>query len=663
MEKASENAPLIPRFSVEYMDNSADPREDFYRFSVGAWLKANPVPPDKAIWTAFDELRERNLYLLKRILEDSADPANRSSASGNSELKRIVGDFYRSAMDTRRTDALGISPIADDLKLADWVETREDLVRSVAELKVAHIETFFSNYSVADKKNSAIYAYYIDQGGLSLPDREYYLADSFAELRELYRQHLARMFAFLGENADESKRLAGVVLEIETGLAKNSRTRTDLRDEEKNYNRMNISELEQRYPSIHVGMILRILKVSQVDYLVVGQPEFFEYLESVFSKSPIEDLKTYIRWRIFHSYAPFLNSAVEGEDFDFFKRKLLGQQEPEPRWKIAVGVIDELVGEALGKLYVDEHFPPEAKRRVATLIDDMRTVFSKRLENLQWMTEATKKRALAKFDRFTVKIGHPERFRDYGPLMIEHSDYVGNVRRSAIFEVRRQAARVGKNVDEDEWLMTPPTVNAYFAPMENQIVFPAGILQPPYFDFSLDDAVNYGGIGAVIGHEITHGYDDQGRKFDSEGNLRDWWTKEDEVEFQKRAKEVVNLYNEQEPLPGMHVNGELTLGENIADFGGVSIAFEALERRLEAEPSKRILIDGLTPEQRFFIAWAQAWRGNVREEEALRRLTIDPHSPVQYRAVLPSTNHSFFDRAFPPKKEGRARNESLVTIW
>ncbi|MHB1909147.1 MAG: M13 family metallopeptidase [Nitrososphaerales archaeon] len=649
--------PPIPRFSVSYMDTTVDPHSDFYTYSTGTWRAKNPVPSDKALWTAFDELHERNLYLLWRIVEE----ASKDTLTEPRSEKRLVGDFFKSAMNTERIEELAFKPILGEIKRIEQVRRGEDLAQCIAELRLAGVSTFFSAYSVADKKNSAINALYLDQGGISLPDRDYYLADSFKEIREAYREHIGRMFVLAGEKEEEAKRLASVVLRLETDLAKASRPRADLRDEDRNYNRANVGDLNTKFPSTHFPLLFRFLGVESLDYVVIGQPEFFEAMDKLWAEVPIEDIRVYLRWRVLHSYAPILHSAIENENFDFFHRKLLGQQEPEARWKRAVQAIDDLIGEALGKLYVERYFPPEASKRVSIMIDDLKSVFRDRLANLPWMKEETRKQALAKFDKFNTKIGHPARFRDYGSVTIDAGDYAGNVRRAAAFETRRQAKRVGKPVDKSEWYMTPPTVNAYFSPTENEIVFPAGILQPPYFDVSMDDAVNYASIGAVIGHEITHGYDDQGRKFDAEGNLREWWTVEDAKEFQSRAKQVEDLYNSQEALPGVHVNGELTLGESIADFGGVSLAFEALQRRLAKEPEKRKKIDGLTPEQRFFIAWSQIWRENIREQELRRRLTIDPHPPMRYRAILPAINHFAFEEAFPQRSQ--VKRQERITVW
>jgi putative endopeptidase len=383
-----------------------------------------------------------------------------------------------------------------------------------------------------------------------------------------------------------------------------------------------------------------------LSYEIVGQPEFFDSVDRLLRARPLAEWKTYLRWHLLHASAPYLHKEVEDEDFAFFGKVLSGQEEQEPRWKRGAKVIDRSIGEALGELYVARYFPVKAKARMTELVDNLKAVFSDRLQKVDWMTEATRAKALAKFARFTQKIGHPDKFRDYSTVEIRRDDYLGNVRRAEAFDTHRQLVRLGKPVNRSEWHMTPETVNAYFNPLQNEIVFPAGILQPPFFDLSLDDAVNYGGIGAVIGHEITHGYDDQGRKYNADGNLEDWWTPADANAFEERAQKIVDEYNAFEPLPGLHVNGKLTLGENIADFGGVTIAYEALQRALAKDPSKREKIDGFTPEQRFFISWGQIWRTNIREAEARRLVTTDPHSPGHFRAIGPLENLHIFYAAF-----------------
>ncbi|MGD0718345.1 MAG: M13 family metallopeptidase [Thermoplasmata archaeon] len=665
VDAPSEAAPLprdrVPRFSVDYMDRSTDPATDFYRFAAGRWLDQNPVPPDQARWSAFDELRERNFQQVRGILVAAAA----SPRSSRSSPRLQVGDFFASALDGARRERAGFRPIERELGEIRTISSGRALIATLAGFHSQGIPGIFGTAVAADEKNSSIYALYLVQGGLSLPDREYYLNDTFSAEREAYQVHVAKVLALLGEPPARAAVHAETVGRIETELAKASRSRTELRDADKNYHRFTIDEIAQRHPALRWREYLSARGAGKAPYVVVGQPEFFDTVNRLVGDGRVGDWRVYLRWQLLHSSAPHLHPAIENEDFDFFHRRLLGQPEPEPGWKRAAIVIDRTIGEALGRLYVQRYFPPEARDRMVELVEDLKEVFRHRLERVPWMTDETRARALAKFDRFTAKIGHPQRFRDYSRVRISRRDYVGNIRRAAAFEIRRRIVRVGSPVDRTEWNMTPPTVNAYFEPTLNEIVFPAGILQPPFFDAAMDDAVNYGGIGVVIGHEITHGYDDQGRKYDADGNLRDWWLPADAREFRERAQRIVDQYSEFEPLPGAHVNGELTMGENIADLGGLGIAFEALRRRLADGRSRRETIDGLTPEQRFFIAYGQIWRSNVREAELRRRLTTDPHAPGRFRAVGPVSNLPEFWNSFgigegAPMRRPVARR---VSIW
>jgi putative endopeptidase len=645
MDRAGSSEPRVPRFSVDYMDRSVDPTEDFYGYATGTWRRNNPVPADKAIWGGFTELIERNFVLLRALLESAQSDASAAPASP----RRQVGDFYASALDQARRESVGFAPIRAQLEQIARIETVPELVHVVAALHDSGVAPFFQPFVHPDRRNSAVYAFYVYQGGIGLPDREYYLAKEFEAQRLGYEAHIGRMFRLLGDSSSSASSEAAVILSIETDLARASRSATELRDDVKNHHPFPVAELTTRFPGFPWTEYLADRRAGSIGYIVFGQPEFFTALETLLAQRPLTDLKVYLRWHVLHAIASYLQPAVEREDFEFYHRVLQGQPEPEPDWKLAARTIDENLGEALGALYVERHFPPEARARMGELVSDLRAVFRDRLRGLDWMTEPTRQKALAKFDRFTTKIGHPDRFRDYSSVVIRREDYAGNWQRAVAFEVHRQMARIGGTVDRSEWGMTPQTVNAYFSPTQNEIVFPAGILQPPFFDATMDDAVNYGAIGAVIGHEITHGYDDQGRRFDAEGNLGDWWSEADAREFEARAKVVVDEYSRQEGLPGVFVNGELTLGENIADFGGVSLAYEALQRRLSADPSRRIAVDGLTPEQRFYLSWAQVWRQNCREPERRRRLTVDPHSPGDIRAVTPAVLHPHFSEAFPAK--------------
>ena len=654
------SAPQIPRFSTNYLDRSVSPSADFYEFACGRWRKENPVPSDKSRWGGFSQLAERNWFLIREILNETL----RAPAAPRSP-RRQVADFYASAMDTNRIERLGLKPIQAGLNRIDRVSDVRSLFRLLAEFHDQGCGGMFAMGFGPDDKNSGIYAVDLWQGGLSLPDRDYYLKDSFLEIRGKYRQHLEKMFSLLGEKPGDAAAHANIVATLETELAKAGRTRVELRNPNKNYNKFSHAELVEQFPNLPWQEYFAARNIPAPEYEIVGQPEFFAALNRLVQEHPLSDWKVYLRWHWLHAFASYLPVAFEREHFNFYGKTLSGQPEQEPRWKRAAHLVDGCIGEALGRLYVEKYFPAEARSRMLELVDNLKAVYRDRLVNVPWMAEATRSKALAKFDRFTHKIGHPEQFRDYSSIDIRPDDYLGNIRRAAQFESRREIARIGKAVDRTEWHMTPETVNAYFNGSQNEIVFPAGILQPPFFDLALDDAVNYGGIGVVIGHEITHGYDDQGRKYDANGNLNDWWTEADAKAFEARSQKMVEEFNGFEVLPGLRVNGQLTLGENLADLGGVSIAYEALQRALAKDPAKRKSLEGFTPEQRFFLSFAQIWRINVREAEARRLVTVDPHSPGKYRANGTLKNIPEFLSAFdiPPGAPMWLPPEQRTKIW
>ena len=635
--------PRVPAFSVDYMDRTVSPGNDFYQFANGQWLKNNPVPADKSRWAAFTELAERNWYLIHQILEDSASAAATLPAPAP---RRQVGDLYIAAMDTNRIEQLGIKPINAELNRIDEIKSAQDLFALLADFHQHGLGGLFNAGFGPDDKDSSVYAIQLEQGGLALPDRDYYLKAEFADKLKLYRAHVRKMFELLGENSAAAETHAATVIAIETELAKASRTRVELRDPNKNYNKFTGGGLAAKTPAILWNVYFDRRGLGNPAYEIVGQPEFFAEVNRLVTTLPPADWQVYLRWHLVHGYAALLPAAFAVENFNFYGRTLSGQPEQEPRWKQAAHMIDGSIGEALGRLYVEKYFPPAAKARMHELVENLKAVFHDRLERVSWMTAATRAKALAKFDRFTQKIGCPDKFRDYSKIEIRRDDLLGDLRRVAEFESRREIARVGRPVDRSEWHMTPETVNAYFNPLQNEIVFPAGILQPPFFDVTMDDAVNYGAIGVVIGHEMTHGYDDQGRKHDADGNLNDWWTEADAKEFDARAQLVVDEFNAFEALPGLHLNGKLTLGENLADLGGVNMAYEALQRALAKNPAARKTMDGFTPEQRFFISYAQVWRTNIRPAEAQRLITVDPHSPGRFRAFGPLLNFQPFYDAF-----------------
>jgi putative endopeptidase len=641
---AADAEPPVPRFSLDYMDRTVDPGTDFYHYADGNWLKQNPIPQDKSRWGSFSEVQQRNWFLIHEILD-----ASTNSVDGNSPARK-VGDFYKSAIDTQKREELGFQPLQNDLAQIDRLNSVKDLQQLLADFHSRGIGGIFSDGVSPDEKNSGVYAYDIGQGGLSLPDRDYYLTNAFLKQRTAYATHVTKMFQLLGESETNARAHAATVLDVETDLAKISKARVDLRDPIANYHKMTVDSLVTNYPDLDMDVYLASSGLGAMPDLIIGQPEFLAGVDKLMLGRPLADWKVYLRWHLLHASASYLNDAAEQENFEFFGTVLSGQPVQEPRWQRAARVIDGNIGEALGQLFVEKYFPPTARARMNELVGNLKDVYIDRLRKVEWMTEGTRAKALAKFARFTQKIGYPDKFRDYSSVVIRPDDFLGNVRRANLFESKRELARVGKPVDRTEWHMTPPTVNAYFNPVQNEIVFPAGILQPPFFDVNMDDAVNYGGIGMVIGHEITHGYDDQGRKFDAEGNLKDWWTDADATAFEARAQKVVDQYSAYEVMPGVHVNGRLTLGENIADLGGASVAYEALERALAKDPSKRRNTDGFTPEQRFFLSLAQIWRTQCRDAETVRLITVDTHSPGQFRAIGSPVNMQEFYDAFGIKQ-------------
>ena len=652
--------PPVPRFSPGYMDTTVDPRADFARYAWGNWSKDNPIPADKSRWGAFAQLDEYNQAGLRAILETAAA---KSHEPGSVEQK--VGDFFASAMDTAAIDAAGTKPVETDLAQVAAIGSLTDLAHALAVLHNQGVSGLFAVSVGADQKQSDINALYAFQGGLSLPTKDYYFEEKHAKFREAFLTHVAKILGLAGATPEAAAASAKTILEVETALATNAKTPVELRDRLANYNKMPTAELAAKLPAFPFAAYLadRGIGGPAAAEIIVGQPKFFEGLQAQLTARPLDDWKVYLRYKILRNAGPYLSAAFEQEVFNFYSTVLQGTPAQEPRWQRAVRVVDGQIGEALGQLYVARYYPPEARARMAGMIANITAVMKDRLAKLEWMTEPTRQKALAKFERFYANIGHPEKWKDYSTVPVVRDNYFANVRASDEFEVKRNLAKLGRPVDKSEWAMTPPTVNAYFRPTSNNINFPAGILQPPFFDFTLDDAVNYGGIGAVIGHEITHGFDDQGRRYDADGNLTDWWTAEDAAAFEARAMKMVDQYNAYQALPGLTVKGRLTLGENIADLGGVSIAFEALQRSLQGKEKK--LIDGFTPEQRFFLSWAQVWRTNIRDNEQKRRVEVDSHSPGRFRAIGPLVNFEPFYEAFGVK-EGDAMwvaPEKRAKIW
>lgn len=653
--------PLDPK----NMDTSVSPAQDFYLYANGGWIKRNPIPPEFSRWGSFNELTEKNNDALheicERVSKTQIDPKTAP------EVQK-VGDFYASGMNEEAVNAAKAAPLADELKKIDAIKDRNDLLGAIARFHATGMHAFFGFTSGQDDKNSVMVIAQAYQGGLGLPDRDYYTKEDEAskKLREQYVQHVAGMLKLAGEPRDKAQQDAQKVMALETSLARPARTRVELRDPQKNYNKMTQAELQKLTPDWDWKKFFDGIGVKEPGDINVGQPDFFKAANDVFKNTSIEDWKTYLRWHLIHGTAPFLSKEFVDENFNFFSKTLTGTQQIRPRWKRVVTATDGVLGEALGKLYVADHFPPEAKTRAVEMVNNLKEALADRIKTLEWMDDATKQQALKKLAAFTVKIGYPDKWRDYSTLMIDRGPYVLNYLRGDKFEQERELKKIGKPVDRSEWGMTPPTVNAYYNPNLNEIVFPAGILQPPFFDAKADDAVNYGGMGAVIGHEMTHGFDDQGRQYDEVGNLRNWWTDASAREYDERRKAVVTQYSSYEPLPGLHINGELTQGENIADIGGVKISYAAFKKAQAKNPaSAQQKVDGLTPDQRFFLGYAQIWRNNQRDEDLKLRLNTDPHSPGRFRTIGPLSNLTEFQKAFniPDGSPMVRPPDQRVNIW
>ncbi len=659
------NGQNSPPIDPKNMDTSVKPQDDFFQYANGAWIKRTEIPPEYTRWGSFNELIEHNNDALHDIAEKAQNTKVDPRMAPETEK---VGDFYASGMDENTIESLRTKPLDAEFKAIEAINDRASLLQQIARLHSMGIDVLFDFGAQPDAKDSTHELAQAAQGGLGLPDRDYYTKTDTAskKLRDQYVEHVAKMLTLLGDPPAKASDEARKILALETKLAEASRTRVQLRDPIKNYNKMPVKQLQGLTPDWNWNDYFRALDLLAPQNVNVHQPEFFKTADQVFKDTPMDDWKAYLRWHLIDATAPDLSKDFVDENFNFHDRTLRGAQQIKPRWKRVITSEDEAVGEALGKLYVAFNFPPEAKARALELVNNLKEALADRIKTLEWMDQPTKEQALKKLAAMQVKIGYPNKWLDYSLLKIDRGPYVLNEMRASQFETNRELSKIGKPVDRTEWGMTPPTVNAYYQPNRNEIVFPAGILQPPFFYANADDAVNYGGIGAVIGHEMTHGFDDQGRQFDADGNLRDWWSPKSAAEFKKRSQAVVNQYNEYEPLPGMHVNGELTQGENIADIGGVKLAYAALQKALDKNPQAREQkIDGLTPEQRFFLSFAAIWRSKIREEDQKLRLNTDPHSPAQYRVNGPLSDLPEFAKAFnAPDGSPMVRPaDKRVNIW
>ena len=662
----SPKAPPKPAggFDIANLDRTADPCVDFYQFACGGWRKANPIPADQSRWGRFNELAERNRNALHQILEQAEDAARKRSP-----IEAKVGDYYAACMDEAGIEKQGTKPLAPILASVDAVKTTGELFRLFGENQAHALPGLFNFGAAPDLRDSKNTIANVSQGGIGLPDRDDYLKDDAKskEKREKYVEHVVVLLKLAGVPAEQAAADAKTVLRVETGLAKAYLDRVSMRDPKNRDNPMSFEELQKLAPAFDFDAYFAATGAPKFARLNVASKKYFQEANGLVETTPLPDWKTYLRWHVVRGAAPYLGAAFVKEEFDFNGGYLNGTKEMEPRWKRCVQATDRGLGDALGQRYVEKTFGADGKARMRKMIDALTAALREDIESLPWMTADTKKKALEKLGAFnTGKVGYPDKWKDYASVEVRRDDYQGNARRARIFEIKRSYARIDRPTDRDEWGMTPPTVNAYYSPPNNEIVFPAGILQPPFFDRNIDDAVNFGGIGVVIGHEYTHGFDDQGSKFDPEGNLKNWWTPDDLKQFQERtdciAKEYDGFVTVQDEKNGnVHLNGRLTLGENTADNGGARVAYMALQKTLAGKDKQSI--DGFTPEQRFFLGFANVWCENTTEASARQRAQTDPHSSGRYRVIGTVSNMEEFSKAFGCKAGQPMLRENACRAW
>ena len=646
---------------VANMDTTVAPGTDFYRYACGGWMDTHPLRDEYARFGSFEALDELSVEQVKTLLNELAAQTHEAGSVGQK-----IGTLYNVVMDSTKQNSQGITPLKGDLERVAAVKTREELQTLLFDMHLKGMGNMFSFYVGADAKDSKNNLVSIGQGGLTLGQRDYYLDtdEKTTDIRAKYQQHLVRMFRLFGNSEAQAQRKMQDVVEIETRLAKAFKSATEMRDPEANYKKMTYADVKALCPDILWDKFFATMGVTGLQQLDFGHPDQLKEVNDVLATVPVDKLKSLLEWKTINSAASYLSDETRDAQFDFFGKVISGRKEQQPRWKRAIGVVNGSLGEAVGEMYVKKYFPAEAKERMVNLVKNLQVALGERIMAQDWMSDSTKAAAIDKLNAFYVKVGYPDKWKDYSSLEIADDSYLANVRRINEWEMRDMVARnYNKPVDRDEWFITPQTVNAYYNPTTNEICFPAAILQPPFFDMAADDAFNYGGIGVVIGHEMTHGFDDMGRQFDKEGNLRDWWTAADAERFQQRAQVMDDFFSNIEVLPGLMGNGKLTLGENLADHGGLMVAFQAFKNATASAPLTDK--DGFTPEQRFFLAYANLWAGNIREAEIHRRTKSDPHSLGEWRVngALPHIDawYEAFgiteqDSMFVPKAE-------RVTIW
>ncbi len=641
------------------MDLTVKPGDDFYQYASGNWIKNNPVPAKETRWGSFNQLRDFNINAVKGLVEAAA--ADQAAASGS--VKKRVGDFYAAAMDSLAIEKLGYTPIKADLLKIKQLKDLQAILDYSAFLRSSGTAAPLFGFGVGqDRKNVTKYIVQLGQGGTTLPDRDYYLKDDprSVQIREAYHKYMVTLFSLTGSSNAEAK--ASVVMSIEKKLADAQMSRVEMRDPYKTYNKFTVTDFSKTTPHINWSDMLGKLKVAGQDTIIVGAPAFFKTLDGMLTTVSLSDWKTYLEWNVLKGAAPNLSSPFVAASFAF-NQVQSGQKVQTPRWQRMSQLTDGTIGELLGQLYVAKYFKPEAKARMTELINNLRKAFEIRIKNLDWMSAATKEKALAKLYAFTPKIGYPDKWKNYDGLTISRSTHYQNIKNAGQWGYNEMVGQLGKPVDRTRFGMTPPTVNAYYSATMNEIVFPAGILQFPFFDPNADDAVNYGGIGAVIGHELSHGFDDSGSKYDKDGNLKNWWTDEDRSKFETKTKALGEQFDAYTVLDTIHVIGKLTMGENIGDLGGLNAAYTAFKLTKQGQSNEKI--DGFTPDQRFFLAWAQVWRGNILPETAAQFIKTDPHSPGPYRTIGAPVNMDAWYEAFDVKSGDKLykKPEDRIRMW
>lgn len=640
----SEPARRTVFFDKAGMDTTISPGNDFFSYANGGWVRKTKIPGDQTGWGSFYQLYDENQLKTKSILEEAAKADAKTGT-----VEQQVGDFYASGMDTATINKLGYEPIKAELARIAALTTYKDVLNYMAASKSNRGGAFFGFYIGADDRQSSINRINFGQSGLSLPEKEYYTKtdEPTRKIRTAFVAYVARLFALTGVDTASARTKAEAILAFETALARSHKAPADLRDPVANYNKLAVADLTRQMPNLNWRAFLNTMELSRIDTVLVAQPGYYQALDSMLPKTPVSLLKDRLAFDLLDNSASLLSREFEQARFDFNNKTLYGQPQMPDRWKRIANRVDDALGEALGQLWVKKYFTAEAKERMLSLVNNLQVVYRERIQKLDWMAPETKKVALDKLDKFVKKIGYPDKWKDYSDITVKRDDYFGNVQRAREHYYKEEFAKINQPVDRAEWGMTPPTVNAYANPTNNEIVFPAGILQFPFFDKDADDAINYGGIGMVIGHEMTHLFDDQGRQYDASGNLRDWWTKQDAERFETKTQAVVNQYNAYTVLDNLHLNGRLTLGENLADLGGITLAYQAFKLTKQGQSNDKI--DGFTPDQRFFLGFAQVWRVKIRDEAERVGIATDPHSPAKFRVNGPLTNFAPFYTAFGVK--------------